>query len=584
MTRPDLLTRAGAALLAPLRPAAQAPWQPWFAFAMVLASIPALYALSRAFEAPTMVQDDARQFLFWMAEWRQPGLFSGDLIADYFRAVSPPTFKAFYWLLDRLGLDPLLASKILPPLLLLAVAALAFRLAIGIMADPRIACAAAVAAVFFVRANDAVYTATPRAFAAVWFLVFLDGLIRRNSLQTVLGIALLAGFYPQLALVALMVLGLSLLRWSDGPGLSTDRRAYLVVTASTVLACAMVFPFISASGPFGPTITLAEARAVPTFLEGGRTPLFLPGGGIDYLCGHRLGFVPSEWNCDAPDDPLGWLWLLIAVLPPVLLLRLGDRTRAYRTRSAGAWVFVAVLAAAVIGFAASHLVLFELHLPSRYAQTPLRITAPIALAMAATGWWLHWALKPPATDGRLSIWGDLRRSTWPMLIILAALIVAAGEVNTNYVEAKPAAFYRWAAEQSPDADFGGLAPELDSLPILSQRRIRFSQEHTIPYSRGYFQALEQRARAAVVAERTTELATLQAILRDQEIGFYVIHADDLAGADSTRRWTGRILEFGEREQPAEPSALSLAAWRCAAGRFETLVVIDATCVLALPAP
>ncbi len=584
MSQTDLITRAGAALLAPLRPAAHARWGPWFGFAMVLASIPALYALSRAFEAPTMVQDDARQFLFWMAEWRQPGLFSGDLIAEYFRAVSPPTFKAFYWLLDRAGLNPLLVSKILPPLLLLAVAALAFRLAASILADPRIACAAAVAAVFFVRANDAVYTSSPRAFAAVWFLVLLDGCVRRNGLQTVLGVALLAGFYPQMAVVALMVLGLGLLRWSDGPRLTTDRSALLVVTASTVIASAMVIPFLSASGPFGPTVTLAEARAMPTFLEGGRTPLFLPDGGIDYLCDHRLGFVPSEWNCDAADDPLGWLWLVIAFLPPLLLLRLADRTRAYRTRSAGAWVFVAVLAAAVIGFAASHLVLFDLHLPSRYAQTPLRITAPITLAMAAMGWWLHWALKPPDPQQPLTIWGELRRSTWPVLIILAALIVAAGEVNTNYVEAKPAAFYRWAAEQSPDADFGGLAPELDSLPILSQRRIRFSQEHTVPYSRGYFQALEQRARAAVVAERTTELSTLQAILRDQEIGFYVIHADDLAGGDSTRRWTGRIVEFGERDQPGEPSALSLAAWRCTAGRFETLVVIDATCVLALPTP
>ena len=46
-------------------------------------------AIAQAFNGDYIVQDDARQYVFWMQRWQDPDLFTNDLIADYFSSLAP---------------------------------------------------------------------------------------------------------------------------------------------------------------------------------------------------------------------------------------------------------------------------------------------------------------------------------------------------------------------------------------------------------------------------------------------------------------------------------------------------------------
>src|SRR3954453_5290224 len=100
----------------------------WLSGAMTVASFYSALGLRLAFQFPNLVQDDARQHVFWMARFRDPTLFPNDLIADYFQAVAPAGYKAFYWTFAKLGVDPLFLSKVLPAIIGLVTAYFAFQL------------------------------------------------------------------------------------------------------------------------------------------------------------------------------------------------------------------------------------------------------------------------------------------------------------------------------------------------------------------------------------------------------------------------------------------------------------------------
>ena len=74
----------------------------------------ALPALFQAFSGPYVVQDDARQHVFWMQRWLHPDRFPNDLMADYFQSVAPWGYQGLYRLGSILGLDPMVFNKLLP--------------------------------------------------------------------------------------------------------------------------------------------------------------------------------------------------------------------------------------------------------------------------------------------------------------------------------------------------------------------------------------------------------------------------------------------------------------------------------------
>jgi hypothetical protein len=85
----------------------------WFFLSLLFAAVCGGLGLKQALRGEYVVQDDARQHLFWMARFLDPSLFPHDLIADYFQSAAPYGYTTLYRLMATIGLDPLLFGKLL---------------------------------------------------------------------------------------------------------------------------------------------------------------------------------------------------------------------------------------------------------------------------------------------------------------------------------------------------------------------------------------------------------------------------------------------------------------------------------------
>ena len=308
--------------------------KPWLSLCLVLAAMPALKELFLAFGGAYVVQDDARQFIFWMRRWLDPELFQGDPIAEYFQSVSPPGFQAVYWLPAQLGVDPFVVNKLLPMILSLVLAYYAFKLALRLLNLPPAAFLASALTVLVWSSKDQIWSGTPRAFALPLFVAFLFYLTRKKTIGVTVTMALLPLFYPQAALVALGVLGLSPLRWEGGARLELTRAALMPVAAGMGSGIGALIPFVVSSSEFGPTMMLEQARAWPDFYRGGRTAIFLSDGTIPILCAARTGFLPGEWGC-AHNVPLfSAEQILIVIALPLSLFLMSRSARTPKCRAA----------------------------------------------------------------------------------------------------------------------------------------------------------------------------------------------------------------------------------------------------------
>ena len=99
----------------------------WLAASLGLTLLFAGRTMAPALSSSDVVQGDAREHVFWMARFRDPELFQGDFIADYFQSLAPPGYRLVYWVLSFV-VDPLLASKLLPLALGVAAALFTFML------------------------------------------------------------------------------------------------------------------------------------------------------------------------------------------------------------------------------------------------------------------------------------------------------------------------------------------------------------------------------------------------------------------------------------------------------------------------
>lgn len=103
---------------------------------MAVSIIYGFLALQKAFSAEYVMQDDARQHVFWMLRFVDENLFPNDLIADYFQSVAPLGYSSLYHSLANLGVHPLLFNKILPSILGLLTTGYCFGVCLQILPIP----------------------------------------------------------------------------------------------------------------------------------------------------------------------------------------------------------------------------------------------------------------------------------------------------------------------------------------------------------------------------------------------------------------------------------------------------------------
>ncbi|MGL5192685.1 MAG: hypothetical protein ACRC8Y_03630, partial [Chroococcales cyanobacterium] len=188
----------------------------WFSLSLTVAAVYGIGGLQQAFSADLVVQDDARQHVFWMQRFLEPGLFPNDLIADYFQSVAPAGYALFYRAIAAVGIAPLLLSKLLPPLLGLITTAFCFGVTMELFPVPIAGFMASVLLNQSLWMQDGLISATPKAFVYPLFLPFLYYFLHKNSLATGICIALLGLFYPQYVLIVAVILLLQAVAYKPG--------------------------------------------------------------------------------------------------------------------------------------------------------------------------------------------------------------------------------------------------------------------------------------------------------------------------------------------------------------------------------
>ncbi|WP_017711258.1 hypothetical protein [Prochlorothrix hollandica] len=509
-----------------------------FALALSL-GFAALYGclgLRQAFRGAYIIADDGRHHLFWMQRFLDPDLLPQDLITDYFQSLAPWGYLHFYKLFALGGVSPFLLSKILPLVLALSLTPFCFRLALQLYPLPLggfFSCLLLNQSLWL--ASD-LASATPRAFIYPFFLPFLCALNQTSLWGCAITIALQSLFYPPLSLVYLGLLTLNLGQWRGWRWrLKPLGKAHRLWGVSTIVALVCLVPY-AVPNPYGPTITGAEARLLPDFLEGGRSVFFHANPLVYWFTGQDSGLLETSMK-----EPIT---LILGLAIP--LVALGWRS------SSGLWQqllppkrLFADLGITALGlFVLAHLTLFRLYSPNRYTQHTfgllLVLGAAIVLAHGCrllSQLWIHPSSQP------LGLRGWLQRG----LGFLALGAIALGTVfypctltsfiEPEYIQGQQPQLYQFLAQQPKDIQVAALIPEADNINTFSGRSVLASWEQTRPYHVGYHRQIQQRVTALMAAQYTADPAVLLQVVQTYGIDVWLLDNSSFdPAAMAQNRW------------------------------------------------
>lgn len=539
----------------------------WFVLSLAFSAVYAWRAMRQAFSSPYVLQDDWRHHVFWMLRYVDHEAFPRDLIADYFQSLAPAGYAMLYRAAASLGVEPYVFGKLLPMALGLITTGLCFAVSMQLLRVPAAGFAGALVLNQSLWMRNGLVSGTPRAFISPLLLAFMFFLLRGPLLPSLAMIALMGLFFPSVMFIAVGAMLLRIVKWKGAmPVLSRDRRDYLVCAATLAVAALVILPYAFRSSGFGPVVTAAEARLMPEFLPKGRMVVFRQDFWSYWFTGNHTGMFTS--GIFAPTT-----MCLAFLLPLMFVFR--RRFPLVNRISSGIEAFPGIIVASVTIFLAAHLLLFRLYLPSRFTVSSFRILFALAAGIAAIVLLdavFHWA------SGR----------SWPALASAAllgvVLIFYPVEVDSRYKTGAAPRLYEFLAREPRDVLVAGLSDETDNLPIFAGRSVLVARETAIPFHKGYYGQIRQRAIDLIDAQYSADLSELQSFIRKYGVTHLLLDREAFAPDYLARdKW---IMQY----QPAagdaikklrsgvEP-ALSRLIDRCSVVETNGMVLLSSECVL-----
>jgi hypothetical protein len=460
--------------------------------------------------SPRVIDDDARQHVYWTYTFQDTALFRNDLLTDFVASpkVAPPGYQALYFVGARL-MDPLLFSQVLSLLLLSACGMLLYYVGREIDAKKGGRLAAFLLLAYFLYSSSG---GLPKSFAFPLLLgtVFL---VCRNSFA---GMAVLLGvqsiLYPPVLLNALALAAVSWWRvWRRG----TDRRIWwsLIVLGIGAGLAAAALLWVYALWPkaaWGSLVTPGEARTMPEFGPQGRTA-FYADTWLQMVLNDRWGIGGVR---------LAGFVMLIAVMY-VLGRRPGfvipDVARDLVWTSLGLFVL-------------AHLLLFKLHLPSRYVLYTWPLAALLVIAANYDTTRAALDSRWPSLCSFLRRLAERRSLCWTLLGLAACGFVYVQNryvVNLDPLEVKVDStamhLYRYLQTLPKDALIAGHPLEMDNIPLFARRKVLANQELSLPYYRGYYAEVRRRLSDSLVAYYADDAQEIQRFVQQYGVDFILVN-------------------------------------------------------------
>ncbi|WP_210404671.1 hypothetical protein [Chroococcidiopsis sp. TS-821] len=545
----------------------------WFGLSLVFAAIYGILALQQAFSSEYVVQDDARQHVFWMRRFLNPDLFPNDLIADYFQSVAPSGYAIFYRSFTIVGIDPLWLSKILPLILGLLTTSYSFGVCLQILPIPLTGFIGAILLNQNLWMQDGLISATPKAFIYPLFLAFFYYFLRRSLIPCLVAIALLGLFYPSLIFVCILILLFQICHWRQWRlRLSLNRQNYIGI-AGIGVAILVLLPYALSLSEFAPTIAASTARTLPEFLPGGRSSFFINDAWEFWFNESRSGIRLTS----ALMPPLVYAGLLLPMMlcyPSLFPLTTKIRSNII--------LLPQMIVASLVMFFIAHALIFKLHLPSRYTQHSLRIVLTTAAAIALT--LLLDTLLRRSHKFYPGIFDYIKRTC--ALIIALILIFYPATLHqflwTGYIVGNNPILYQFFQQQPTNILIASLANEANNLPTFAQRSILVGSEYAIPYHWGYYHQFRQRTLDLIQAQYSQDLTDVQQFIQKYNINFWLLEKNAFTPEYVTSdRWirqfqplTTNIIQGLHQQAPA----LSKVTTQCTVFEVDNFIVLQAQCI------
>jgi len=546
----------------------------WLAGALALTLLFTARTMAPAFLSGA-IQDDALQHVFWMLRFRDPELLRDDLFADYFQSLAPVGYTAIYWTLTR-AVDPLLASKLLPPLLGGFTALFTFLLVRRLHPSPAAACLATVLLSWYLWQYDDLSSATPRAFLMPTLTALLWALVAGRSAVAV-GVTLLAALvYPIGGVLGVALLGARLVRFEGRrPKLVRERSAWVMTLAAIVLVGMALLPDLLAGSPYGPAITAAEARTMPEFGPKGRNAYFVPGAYKFWLESYRSGLNLRVSDALFPQIPVLFEYAALAALLP-LALRFRRRLPAARLLDGQLTILVRLLAASFALFLLAHLLLFRLYLPSRYVQW----SVPLVLSVAA-GLALAILFQEAAARVRAARPGRLAAALAVLFAIGVALYPA--EYRGEFQPDRHPAITAYLRDQPKDLLVAAVPHDADWVPAMTGRRILVAREYALAYHPGYYGEVRQRMEDLIDAYYDEGTKRLAGLVERYGVDFFLVDHEAFNAFTVGKAWGGREfapfhLTIAARLNRPRRYALQDLVRDCAVVDDGAVALVPATCL------
>lgn len=576
----------------------------WFGLSMTFALIYSFMGVQEAFSSASVIHDDVRSHVFWMYRFIDPGLFPNDLVTDYFQSVAPYGYTTLYRGAVLLGFDPVVFNKLLPLVLVLITTGFCYWLTLAVFPLPAAGFMATLLLNQTTWNTHDIPSGTPRAFIYPLFLAFLYYLVQRSLLPCLISILLQGLFYPQCLFLSSGVLVLRVLKLKKWRvGLSSDRRDWFFCGTGLSVAFVMLLPYALKISDYGPVLSLAEGRNLPTLQSDGRKNFFFDHPFKFWFCGERSGMLPYNW-CKYERPPQLWASALF-------LLWIGRSPRRFplvKTLTEQAAVLPQILLSSLGMFFLAHLFLFRLHLPSRYTKHSVRILVAIVGAIALVSLfdavlrWINGGVgssrhdaaqvkevgsrgRSPSSKGNgLPTFLSIGATGVLGLLLFGYPFLMDKYPNPDYVTAEATDIYEFFAQQPKDIVIASLSEQANNIPSLSQRTVLTSSEISNPYHFGYYQTIQARTEALMQAQYSLKPADLKRVTKDYGIDFWLVDGSAFkVDYIQNNSWLRELEPFSseaiQRLSAGEEPIMAKRMRRCSVLKAEGRFVVDAKCVL-----
>lgn len=549
----------------------------WFILSLGFSIFYGCLGLQQAFSSEYVVQDDARQHVFWMLRYIDSNLFPNDLIADYFQSIAPLGYKKFYHLAANLGINPLFLNKILPIFLGAIATVYCFFLSLEIIP---ISATAFISSLIFnqnIWSKDDLVSATPRAFVYPLLLVFLYYLSRRFLLPCLIAIALIGLFYPQSIFLCCGMLILQLFKWEKGWRFSQKPQDYRFCLLGLGVAFLIMLPYALTTSEFAPIVTVAQAKQLPEFLPGGRSEFFKENIVDFFLFGDRSGIFPRYIY-----QPL----IICTGLFLPLLLKFPNNFPLASQIKPKIFLLPQLLFISLGMFIFAHLLLFKLHLPNRYTAYSLRIilalSAGITISLMVDGV-LYWASQRKNSSKIKQAVAFIFTISIAIILLFYPLLTKKFP-HTNYVVGETPTLYKYFQKQPKDIIIASLADEVNNLPAFTKRSILVGREYAIPYHWGYYSQFRQRVIDLIQAQYSSDLEKVNNFVKTYKVNFLLLDKKAFTPTYfEENRWIQQYQPYAtEAKQQLEQGEIPIVAKtlkRCSTFEVNNLIVLEAQCIV-----